>query len=180
MTIILAPIWIIIYILWLFFLPKLGFALYLIFSFLLIGWPLLAYPSAKATFEYFKEEILKHLTEKEYEFLIKYAVFYRWPFASREISSMFSLLYLLNLISAAIFLFRRDFLFLAVAIVSIPFFLYFSSKYNPNFFITQKKDYGLRGTLERLCAERVTNFMLDNRPKILEKHSKNKREVEKQ
>ena len=117
-----------------------------------------------------------NLSKKEYEFLIKYAVFYRWPFVSREISSMLSLLYLLNLISAAIFLLKGNFLFLAVAIVSIPFFAYFSSKYNPNHFIAQKKDHSLQGILERLDTEKVSNFLINDWPKILEKHSKGKTE----
>ncbi|MBI2020512.1 hypothetical protein HYS94_03745 [Candidatus Daviesbacteria bacterium] len=137
-----------------------------------MGWPLLAQPGAKAPFEYFKKDILKYLSEGEYKFLIKNAVFYRWPFVSREISSLFSFLYLFNLVSGATFLFRGEITYLIVAIVSIPLFAYFSSKYNPNFFIAQKKDSSLRGTLEKLDSEQVTNFILNTWPKILEKYSK--------
>ena len=165
----------IIFILWQIF-PSIFLWVYLFFILLFLFFTVMPLVTAGKYFEPFKDKILKTLTEKEYNFLKKNAIYYFYPFGARSFSATCSFLYLSGAIFAIVFLIRGLWVHAIISALNILVFPPLAFFINRAFFLFDSIQHG-KANLEILdeaqMAEKLNSFMLNQWPKITEKYRKN-------
>ena len=161
MEIFLYPIILIIFAIWQIF-PRVGFWLYLFFFIIYLFFSVAPILTAGKTFEPIKTELLTRLSQEEYDFLHRHAVYYLYPFGARSFSAVASFLQLLGLIFGIVFLIRQYWFYGVICLLNYPIFAFIAPMLNKPFFLSEAMRSGNINPIimqEAMLAQRVGEFM---------------------